>query len=129
MDDWITLGEGKYLAQTAYLVSQADKAIELENAFIEIYKGAGGKRYLRGRSNVRNMLVVMLLEDSDDLDIIIDLGPSHKYLFEKPEVKAGKVFSPDVKSRLQFVPSVPWQPLTEEAYRQRIDGLEIIPDP
>ena len=126
MHDWITIGEGKYMAQEAYLLSQTNKAVALENAYIEVYTGAGAKRLMRGRSFVRNILVVLLLEDSDDLDILLDLGPSHKYHLVKPEIKGGKVFSPDVKSRLQFVPSAPWQPLSEGDYRSFVDRLEIV---
>lgn len=126
MNDWITIGEGKYLARDAYLLSPANKAVALENAYIEVYTGAGAKRLMRGRSFVRNILVVLLLEDSDDLDILLDLGPSHKYHLVQPEIKAGKVFSPDVKSRLQFVPSAPWQPMSDDEYRSFVNRLQIM---
>jgi len=128
MTDWIPFGEGKYFAEKAFLLSPVDKAIELESAYIEIYTGAGGKRLMRGRSFVRNILIVLLLEDSDDLDILLDLGPEHRYRIFKPDINAGKVFSPDVKSRLQFVPTRPWQHLTEDDYRVLSDRMEIVAD-
>ena len=126
MNDWISIGEGKYMAQAAYLTSPANKAVVLESAYIEVYTGPGARRLMRGRSFVRNILVVLLLEDSDDLDILLDLGPSHKYHLVQPEINAGKVFSPDVKSRLQFVPSAPWQPMSEDEYQSFVDRLQII---
>ena len=126
MTDWIPFGEGKYFTEKAFLLSQSEKAVILEDAYIEIYTGPGGKRLMRGRSFVRNILMVELLEDSDDLDILLDFGQQHTYRLMKPEIKAGKVFSPDVKSILQFVPIEPWHQLSEEAYRELSARMVIV---
>ena len=128
MTDWIPFGEGKYFAENAFLLSPTEKAVILENAYIEIYTGAGGKLLMRGRSFVRNILMIELLEESDDLDILLDFGQQHIYRIIKPEIKAGKVFSPDVKSMLQFVPVEPWRSFGEEAYRELSERMQIVAD-
>ena len=128
MAEWIPFGEGKYFAEKAFLVSTTDRAVILENAYIEVYTGAGGKRLMRGRSYVRNILMVLLLEDSDDLDILLHFGPQLTYRLFKPDINAGKVFSPNVKSRLQFLPTEPWQQMTEEEFQALEGRLEIVED-
>ena len=42
MNDWVPIGEGKYLVEKAYLVTPDDTAVALEEAIIDVYTGAGG---------------------------------------------------------------------------------------
>ena len=115
MENWIPLGEGEYLVEQALLVAANDSAVAVDDAVVEVYADQRGQRYLKGRGRVRNILMVELLEDSDDLDLLLDFGDEFKFLLKEPILQAGKVFSPDVRSVLQFFPQTPWRqiPLTE----------------
>ena len=126
MAHWIVFDEGKYRVEQAALVSPAQNAVMLENATIEIYTGRAGKKQMKGRSLVENILVVDLLNDDDRLDILLDLGGEYKYLLEDPLIQAGKVFAPHIKSSLQFIPSAPWKHLSESHFRNRFSALTFI---
>ena len=118
MNQWIPYREGEYLVARAFLVSP-DGAVEpIENAVIDIYADATGMRHLRGSGRVENVNVVELLEDHNALDLIMDLGEDIIYRLPAPELKAGKVFTPGVRSTMQFSPTVPWYPMTPEALEE-----------
>ena len=72
---------------------------------------------MQGRALVANARIVELLEDDDRIDLLIDLGGGFRYLLAAPDLRAGKVFAPDVKSTVQFVATEPLQKLTEIEYR------------
>ena len=126
MSEWIPFEEGKYRVERAFLITPDLKAAPLENAFIEIYAGRQGKRHMKGRSFVRNILIVHLLEDSDDIDLILDLGGTYKYLLINPELEAGKVFSPQIKSSLQFSPSRAWKQIPQIEFENLISDLILV---
>ena len=88
-------------------VADNQNAVLVEDVIIEVYSGPQGQRYLKGRGRIRNILMVELLDDSDDLDLLLDFGDQYKYLLKVPNLQSGKVFSPDVKSVLQFTPQTP----------------------
>jgi hypothetical protein len=124
--DWIPFEEGEYWVEQAYIVASEGGAVALEKPYIEVAKGPNGKRYLVGKGLVLNLLVVELLEDSDELDILLDLGGDFKYRLAKPRISAGKVFAADVKSTLQFSPVEPWVLVSVEAFQAQLDALKRI---
>ena len=124
--DWIPFGEGKYKVQRAFLVSAAGTAVALENPSIHITTGRAGRKHLQGTCMVRNLLVVDLLEDTDTLDILLDLGDEFTFLLEMPDIQAGKVFSPGVKSTLRFSPVSPWKQLSRDVFNDQLAHLAII---
>lgn len=126
MTEWIPFEEGEYWVAHAYLVASDKSAIALENPVIEITKGPRGKRYLKGQGMVYNLMVVELLEENDDLDILLDLGGEFKYHLQAPQISAGKLFVPDVKSTLQFAPQQPWSRLPVEAFVAKVEKLKRI---
>ncbi len=128
MTDWIPFEEGEYWVENAYLVAPDQSAVALENPVIAIGKGPRGKRYLKGQGMVPNLMVVALLEEDDRLDILLDLGGEFKYHLEAPQISAGKLFVPDVKSTLQFAPLKPWRRLAEEDYRRKVMALKRLDD-
>ena len=115
MKQWIPYREGEYLVVRGFLVSPDDGIEPMENAMIEIYVDAAGLRQLRGSCRVENYNVVALLEDHNTLDLILDLGEDIIYRLPAPELTAGKVFTPGVRSTMQFTPTVPWHPVSPEA--------------
>ena len=124
--DWIQFDEGKYRVDQAYLTAGDSTGLQLENPAIHITTGRGGRKYLQGICTVRNTQVVELLEATDDLDILLDLGGEFIFLIEKAEMQAGKVFSPGVRSTLRFSPSRPWKQLSRNEFNKRLQGLEMI---
>ena len=127
MDDWIPFVEGEYLAEQAFILAPNNRAVALEDPVIEIYLDAQGKKQLKGRGRIRNILMVELLEDDDRLDLILDLGQEFKYRLMAPVLQGGKVFAPDVKSMLNFAPVKPWEDIVAadfEAFLSQIQFLE-----
>ena len=124
--DWIPFEEGEYLVEKAFLLAADESAVEVENAYIRVQEGPPGKRHLSGWCRIENVLLIKMLDDHDRIDLALDLGGEFKYVMESPELKAGKVFSPAVKSTFQFIPTKPWEqiPAQEfEALRSRIQFI------
>ena len=126
MDNWIPFGEGEYLVEQALLMAANDRAVAVDNVVIEVYADQRKQRYLKGRGRLRNILMVELLEDSDDLDLLLDFGDELKFFLKEPILKAGKVFSPDVRSVLQFFPQTPWQQIPPDEFNNLLSRLRIL---
>ncbi len=124
--DWIPFEEGEYWVEQAYIVAPGGSGVALEEPYIEVVKGALGKRSLVGKGLVLNLLVVELLEDTDELDILLDLGGDFKYRLAKPRISAGKVFAPDVRSTLQFSPAEPWEQISAADFEAQLIALKRI---
>ena len=128
MNNWIPFTDGEYLVDKALLVAGEDSAVSVEDVIVEVYSDKRGQRFLRGRGRVRNVLMVELLEDSDDLDLLLDFGEEFKFLLKVPNLQVGKVFSPDVKSALQFTPKLPWHQIQQTEFRDILSRLRILSD-
>jgi len=128
MNNWIPFTEGEYLVEQALLVAGEDRAVSVEDVVVEVYSDRRGQRYLRGRGRVRNILMVELLEDTDDLDLLLDFGEEFKFLLKVPNLQVGKVFSPDVKSALQFTPKIPWRQIQQTEFGDILSRLHILSD-
>jgi hypothetical protein len=126
MSDWIPFENAIYLVERAFLVADDNTAALLEKTSIEVYTGRNGKKRLKGNGLVQNMLLVELLEENDDLDLILDLGENFKYLMKKPNITAGKVFTPNVKSHLQFDPVSPWEQITESEFTKLTNNFKLL---
>jgi hypothetical protein len=128
MDNWIPFPDGEYLVEQALLITAEDRAVTVEDVIVEVYSDQQGQRYLRGRGRVRNILMVELLEDSDDLDLLLDFGEEFKFMLKVPNIQVGKVFSPDVKSALQFTPQIPWHQIQQTEFEGILSRLLILSD-
>ncbi|MEJ2222435.1 MAG: hypothetical protein P8X80_16715 [Desulfobacterales bacterium] len=126
MGDWIPFVEGEYAVEQALIIAPDNRAVAVEDAVIEVYAGPQGRRHLKGSGRVQNILLIELLEDTDDLDLILDLGDEYQYRLGKPELQSGKFFAPHAKSSLQFRPSTAWQRIPRAEFEQLISRLEII---
>jgi hypothetical protein len=125
MENWIPFAEGEYLVDEALLVTDGRQAVRLEEVIVEVYSDRQGQRYLKGRGRVRNVLLVELLDDSDNLDLLLDFGEEFKYRLKDPILQGGKVFAPDVKSVLQFTPQNPWQQIPPAEFKNLLSRLQI----
>lgn len=115
MKQWIPFKEGEYMVPRAFIVSPDDDIEPVAETVIEIYADASGLRHLKGSGRVENYRMVMLLEDHNTLDLILELGDDMVYRLPAPEFKGGKVFSPGVRSTMQFSPTVPWFEMPADA--------------
>jgi hypothetical protein len=126
MSDWIPFDDATYLVERAFVLAADKSAAVLEQTTISVYTGKGGKKRLSGTGKIRNILLVQLLEDHDDLDLILDLGGEFKYYLPAPDIGGGKVFAPDTQSSIQFTPTSPWRQMPEAEFDALIDQLEIL---
>jgi hypothetical protein len=126
MNDWIPFEEGKYRVEQAFLIAPNLHATALENAVIEVYLDRRQRLQMKGSGFVYNILVVQLLEDTDDIDLILDLGGDYKYLLKNPRLDAGKVFSPRIKSTLQFSPGRPWKEIPQKEFESLTARLKLL---
>ena len=126
MDNWIPFGEGEYLVEQALLVAATDTAVAVDDVVIEVYEDQRGHRHLKGRGRIRNILMIELLEDSDDLDLLLDFGDEFKFMLKEPILQAGKVFSPDARSVLQFIPQTPWQQVPPDEFSDLVSRLRLL---
>lgn len=99
----IFIEEGTYPAQEAFLLTAGHTGMVLEDTLIEVYLDGENQRRVRGQASGVNLSLVELLEDYDEVDLLFDLGGQFKYLLKAPTLKAGKVFSPDVKSIFHII--------------------------
>jgi hypothetical protein len=60
------------------------------------------------------------------LDLLLDFGDDYKYLLKVPHLQSGKVFSPDVKSVLQFTPRAPWRQVPQDEFDSLLSRLRIL---
>ncbi len=126
MKQWVPFAEGEYVVERALLVAPDGHAVVVADAFIEVYTNPRGERGIRGSGNMRNILLVELMDDHDEIDLLLDLGREFKYLLKNPELKAGKVFSPDVTAAFQFSPRSPWQRLAEADFEDLWSGARFL---
>ncbi len=127
MNNWIPFVEGEYWIERACLISPGETAAAMmEEATLEIYRGRDGNLHMKGSGKIKNMLIVELLEDDDDLHLLLDLGSEFKYKMETPDLHAGKVFSPDIKAVVRFVPQKPWEQIPEIDFEELISRLEFL---
>lgn len=126
MKDWIPFENATYLAEQAFLVAEDNSAALLEQTIINVYTGSGGKRSFSGTGLIRNILLVELLEENDDLDLILDFGGEFKYRLQTPKISAGKVFSPNIKSSIQFSPTAPWHQVSESEFDVLLSQLKFL---
>jgi hypothetical protein len=120
--DWIPFEEGEYIVERAFFFSPEGSAVLLDDAAVIISLDRMNRRRMSGMGKIRNILLVDLLDEHDEIDLALDLGGKFKYLMRKPAIEAGKVFSPDVRSALRFIPRTPWERVSEadfEALRSR----------
>jgi hypothetical protein len=126
MGEWIPFEEGRYRVERALLLAVDERAVELEEAVVEISEGPGGKRRLSGRGRVPNALMVELLEEGSEMDLVLDFGGEFKFRLPAPAIHGGKVFAPGVKSFVQFVPRSPWEPVAEADFKSLMSRIRIL---
>lgn len=126
MSQWVPFIEGEYLIERSCLFASDNSAVLLEDAVLKVFLDSRGQRQITGRCRIRNVLMMALLEENDALDVALDLGEAYKFVLKDPLIKGGKVFSPEVKSSLQFVPRTPWKQCPEAEFEALWSGLDFL---
>ena len=128
MEEWIPFEDGEYLVERAYIISpdESGVGVALKDSSINVYTNKRGVKQLNGSGKVYNTRLLKLLDDHDHIDLLLDLGYEFKYFLKNPIFKGGKVFSPNVKSSLQFSPREPWQQVPEDEFNQLCLRLHMI---
>ena len=126
MSDWIPFENASYQTEQAFIVSEDMTAVALEQTIVTVSTGSGGKKHLAGTGIVRNILLVEISEESDDLDLILDFGGEYKYRMKTPTISAGKVFSPTTKSSIRFSPVDPWHQVPEPEFEALLGQLKFL---
>jgi hypothetical protein len=126
MSEWIPFKEGDYIVEQAFLLAPDHSTVLLDDAVIRVFQDRQGKRHMNGSCRIINALLVKLLDDHNEIDLVLDLGGKFKYLLKDPILKGGKVFSPDVKSMLQFLPKEPWTQIQEAEFEALYSHLNFI---
>jgi hypothetical protein len=118
--------EGYFRIEQALIISpQAMNAIALYNAALKVFKGPAGHLLMNGHGLADNFLLIELLEEEDNLDVLMNLGPDFKYRLIAPQISGGKVFTPGVQSTIRFTPTQNLLELEEAAYKALINQLQI----
>ena len=126
MSEWIPFKEGDYIVEQAFLLAPDHSAVLLADAVIRVFQDRRGQRHISGNCRVINALLVKLLDDHNEIDLVLDLGAEFKYILKDPILKGGKVFSPDVKSSLQFLPQQPWEQIQEDEFETLYSRLNFL---
>ncbi len=128
--NWITIEKGFYQAVRSYMAtSDHTHGAALSNAAIEIVTGRTGEKQLHGFGKLENMLMIELLELSDEIDIVIDLGGVYKYLFEAPNISGGKLFTPHVEATIRFAPIKPWRQIETTQFEADLKQIAFLNTP
>lgn len=126
--NWVPFEEGLYRVEEALIVAgESSQALALIDPLLEVTTDRRGIRHVLGRGKIRPSLLVELLEQSEALDLLLDLGGPYKYHLLQPEIKGGKVFSATVQSTVRFVPRQAWQELSELDYARQRSVLTLLP--
>ncbi len=120
MGEWIPFGEGLYLVENGYIAGTEGNPVSMIDGSLEVYLDSDDKRRLKGSGRIENALLVELLGDNETVDLLLDLGSEFKYILKDPEIKGGKVFTPNVQSRIHFYPKTAWTQITENEFKKLI---------
>lgn len=125
--DWIPFPDGRYRVMRAFLSDAAEtQAVAIEEMLLEAYTDRLGQRRIKGYGSVFNHLLVELLEEGEDINLWIDLGGEFKFHLKAPDIKAGKLFMPQVKSTFQFYPSQPWDELAAATFEAAVADFKLL---
>lgn len=126
IEQWVPFAEGDYIVVRGILVSPEGQAVEMEKPTIQVFADSRGLRSVHGSGMIRPAALVELHETEETVDLLLDLGNDFIYAMERPTLKSGKVFAPDVRALLQFSPTRPWTSMTGDAFENRVGTLRFL---
>jgi hypothetical protein len=124
MAHFTMIEEGTYPIEAAFLYTADHSAVALEDGVIEVYRNGDDERRLRGSGRAFNRLLIELLEDHDDMNLLLDLGDSFRYVLESPFIRAGR--SLDAKGLIHFAAENPLRKLDGESFEEIRSRLRLL---
>ena len=124
MAHYTMIEEGFYPIEAAYLFTEDNDAVSLEEGMIEVYVNGANERRLRGHGRAYNRLIVDLLEDHDGMNLLLDLGDSFHYVLEAPFIRAGK--SLDAMGVIHFAAESPIRKLDRNSFEELKSNLHVL---
>jgi hypothetical protein len=122
MNSWIPYDAGEYSVEAAFFRVSSGHGLRVTEVVLEVYDDGRGKN-LRGYGQVVNAALVDLLDWGQEVDLILDLAPGHRYRLPAPVVRAGKLFTPGMRSAFHFQPQSPWVVLGDDDYDRMVQGM------
>lgn len=124
MAHFTMIEEGSYPIESAFLYTADNNAVSLEEGMIEVYLNGDNERRLRGSGRAYNRLIVDLLEDHDDMNLLLDLGESFRYVLDAPLVRAGR--SLDAMGLIHFAAESPVRKLDAKDFESIRSHLHVM---
>ena len=124
MAHYTMIEEGTYPIEAAFLYNADHCAVTLEDGMIEVYRNGDNERRLRGSGRAFNRLIIELLEDHDDMNLLLDLGDSFRYVLESPLIRAGR--SLDARGLVHFAAESPLRKLDGDAFETLRSRLRLL---
>ncbi|MHC1742114.1 MAG: hypothetical protein AB9873_03665 [Syntrophobacteraceae bacterium] len=124
MAHYTMIEEGSYPTEAAFLYTADNNAVSLEDGLIEVYLNGDNERRLRGSGRAYNRLIIELLEDHDDMNLLLDLGDSFRYVLDAPVIRAGR--SLDAMGLIHFTAENPIRKLDGKAFEELRSGLHVL---
>lgn len=121
MEQWISYGEGEYTVARAFLRVSSGHGVQMDKAVVEVYQDGEGQRQLKGYGQLVNAQLMALMDHGDDVDLILDFAPGHRYCLPAPTIRAGKLFTPGVRASAHFYPRSPWIPLADPRFQALLE--------
>ncbi len=128
MSQTVPFEEGSYLAERAFLVSSNDAAVAIDEVVIKVFYDNRRNRQMNGAGFIENYLLVQMHDESDEIDLLLDMGGEFKYALKNPNLQSGKVFTPGVKASIKFTPTSPLEPIPTPEFDARAARLKFITD-
>ncbi|MCP4688775.1 MAG: hypothetical protein GY859_12040 [Desulfobacterales bacterium] len=128
MEQTVPFEEGSYLAERAFLVAHNDAAVAIDEVVINVFYDNRRNRQMNGAGFIENYLLVQMHEESDEMDLLLDMGGEFKYTLKNPILQSGKVFTPGVKASLKFTPTRPLEPIPASEFDARAARLRFATD-
>lgn len=126
MSQTVPFEEGSYLAERAFLVASNDAAVAIDEVVIKVFYDNRRNRRMNGAGFIENYLFIRMHEESDEIDLLLDMGGEFKYSLKNPILQSGKVFAPGVKASLKFTPTSPLEPVPEPEFNARAARLNFL---
>ena len=126
MEQWISYEEGDYAVEGAFLCVPEGHGLQLDDVVVTVFTDNRGVRQLSGYGRLENTLLMDLLDHGNRVDLVLDLAPGHRYRLVEPLIRAGKLFTPGVRSSFHFHPRQPWQPLSDEGFAALLEETSFL---
>mgnify|MGYP000983751027 CR=1 FL=1 len=120
MDQWIPYEEGEYAVEDAFLRTPSGHGVRAVKTVVEVYVDSDGRRQLKGFGQLVNALLMDLMDQDDQVDLVLDFAPAHRYRLIAPTIRAGKLFTPGVRAAFHFYPRSPWVPLSDTRFEAMV---------